>query len=124
MNSVNNDTRFTVSQSIAFPQVYNRQRELYEAQTRGGQLNESIIRLNVKKQVTILYFDMVTMLQKIQLLTKADSLYNAFLQRQEQRFNAGEVNVLEKTFSRNTTHAGAYSTAAAKGRLPHCSKPV
>lgn len=97
MNSATSDTRITIGQSIAFPQVYNRQRELYEAQTRGGQLNESVIKLNVKRQVTILYYDMVAMLQKIKLLTKADSLYNAFLQRQEQRFNAGEVNVLEKT---------------------------
>jgi cobalt-zinc-cadmium resistance protein CzcA len=97
MNSANNDTRITIAQSIAFPQVYNRQRELYEAQTRGGQLNESIIKLNVKRLVTTLYYDMATMLQKIKLLTKADSLYSAFLQRQEQRFNAGEVNVLEKT---------------------------
>ncbi len=97
MNTVINDTRFTVAQSTAFPQVYNRQRALYEAHTKGGQLNEAVVQLTIKKEVTRLYYDMVAMLQKIQLLTKADSIYAAFLQRQEQRFDAGEVNILEKT---------------------------
>ncbi|TKK71634.1 CusA/CzcA family heavy metal efflux RND transporter [Ilyomonas limi] len=97
MNSIANDTRINVSQSMAFPQVYNRQRALYEAHTKSGLLNEKVVRLNIKKEVTILYYDMATMLQKIKLLTKADSIYAAFLQRQQQRFNAGEVNVLEKT---------------------------
>lgn len=97
INSSVNDTRLTVSQSIAFPQVYKRQLDLYKAQTTGSFLNERIIRLNIKKQVTQLYYEMLILLQKQQLLIRADSLYAAFLQRQELRFKVGEANIVEKT---------------------------
>ena len=96
-NSPVSDTRLTVSQAAAFPIVYRRQRELFKAQTTGGVINEKIITLHVKKQVVRLYYEMLTMLQKKRLLEKADSMYAAFLQRTEQRFNAGEGNIVEKT---------------------------
>ena len=97
MNSPLNDTRVTISQVIPFPQVYRRQRDLYQAQTTGSVLNEGIIQVNLKKQVTQLYYDMLILLQKQHLLLRADSLYAAFLQRQELRFKVGEANIVEKT---------------------------
>ncbi len=97
INSAIADTRFTISQTIAFPQVYKRQLDLYKAQTKSGLLNENIIRLQIKKRVTQLYYQMIILLQKQKLLQKADSLYAAFLQRQELRFKVGEVNIVEKT---------------------------
>lgn len=70
---------------------------MYKAQTTAGILNESIIRLNVKKQVIQLYYEMLILLQKQKLLQRADSLYAAFLQRQELRFKVGETNIVERT---------------------------
>ncbi len=97
MNSPSFDTRLSITQSISFPQVYKRQRDLYKTQTAVGTINESLIRLSIKKQVTQLYYEMLTLLQKQKLLARADSLYAAFLQRQEQRFKAGDANIVEKT---------------------------
>ncbi len=97
INSIANDSRLTVMQSSAFPVVYRRQRAVYEAQAGIGTLNEKVVRLNIKKQITDRYYEMLLMLQKRALLQKADSLFAAFAQRQEQRFRAGESNVVEKT---------------------------
>ena len=58
---------------------------------------KSVIKNELKKQVTFLFYQMRMMQEKISLLQKADSLYSSFLQRQEQRFKAGDANILEKT---------------------------
>ena len=96
-NSPVSDTRINISQSFSFPVVYRKQQDLFRAQSTTGILNEMTVRLNIKKQVTTLYYEMVTMLQKKQLLIKADSIYLLFLEKQEQRFKAGEANIVEKT---------------------------
>ncbi|MBE7171542.1 MAG: CusA/CzcA family heavy metal efflux RND transporter [Williamsia sp.] len=97
INTIANDTRFTVTQTSSFPVVYKRQHAVLAAQTGSGVLNEQVIRLNVKKQIVDLYYEMLLMLQKKSLLQKADSLFAAFALRQEQRFNTGESNIVEKT---------------------------
>lgn len=97
MNTIANDTRFTLTQSMAFPIVYKRQLEVLKARTTGSLLNENIIKLNIKRHVTQLYYELLMMVQKRNLLIRADSLYAAFLERQEQRFKAGEANIVEKT---------------------------
>ncbi len=99
MNTIANDTRITAMQSVAFPQVYKRQRDVYVAQTRSSEMNEQVVRLRIKTEVTLVYYNMVFLLQKMALLTKADSVFALFLARQQQRFDAGEVNVLEKTMA-------------------------
>jgi cobalt-zinc-cadmium resistance protein CzcA len=96
-NSQARDSRFTISQAVSFPVVYRRQHDLFKAQTQTGVLNENIVKLHIKKQVTRLYYEMLSMLQKKQLLMRTDSLYAIFLEKQEQRFKAGEANIVEKT---------------------------
>jgi cobalt-zinc-cadmium resistance protein CzcA len=97
VNSVYNDTRFGISQNIDFPIVYKKQKLLLQAYSQSNLLNENVIKNEIKKQVTYLFYQMRMQQEKIILLQRADSLYAAFLQRQEQRFKAGDVNLLEKT---------------------------
>ena len=97
VNSAYNDTKFGISQTVSFPVVYKKQKLLLEALTESNLLNEKVIKNELRKQVTFLFFQMCTMQEKISLLQRADSLYNNFLQRQLQRFNAGDANLLEKT---------------------------
>ena len=97
INSIASDTRFTFTQSAAFPVVYKRQLIVYQAQTRSSVLNEAVIRNRIKKEVVQLYYEMLLMLQKRVLLQRADSLYSAVARRQQERFRAGENNVVEKT---------------------------
>lgn len=97
INSAYSDTRFGVNQSFAFPTVYKRQKQLLEAQTGVAKYNEEDARWQIKKEVIILYYQILLMEEKKQLLLRADSLFQSFLKKQEQRFSAGDINVLEKT---------------------------
>ncbi|HET7899185.1 MAG TPA: efflux RND transporter permease subunit, partial [Flavisolibacter sp.] len=97
INSPYHDTKLGVSQAFSFPVVYRRQREFLQAQTRIDRLSEEAFRLQLKKDVTSLYYRLLVMQEKKRLLLQADSLFASFLQRQEQRFKVGDINVLEKT---------------------------
>ncbi len=97
LNSISNDTRFMVTQAVAFPAVYKSQLNVYKAQTAAGNLNEKLVALNIKKQVRQLYYQLLLLLQKKKLLQEADSLYAGFLNKQQQRFKVGETNIVEIT---------------------------
>jgi cobalt-zinc-cadmium resistance protein CzcA len=97
INSVYNDTKFGISQTISFPAVYKRQKELLQAHTQSYLYNEAVIKTELKKQVSFLYYQMLVMLEKKKLLQQTDSLYRIFFEKQQQRFKAGDANILEKT---------------------------
>jgi heavy metal efflux system protein len=97
INSAYADTRVGVSQGFSFPVVYRRQKEWLQAQTAGFRLGEEEIRWQVKKEITKLYYQLMLMQERKNLLLQADSLFQSFLKKQEQRFAAGDINVLEKT---------------------------
>lgn len=99
MNSVSNDTRFTLQQTVSFPAVYQRRKELFEAQTTALQWNEKVVAVELRKRISQLYSQLVVMQERISLLEMADSLYSSFFKRQEQRFKSGDVALLEKTTS-------------------------
>ncbi len=96
VNSVLNDTRFSVSQGFAFPLVYVRQKQWLGAQTQSERLNESVVWSETRMRITGLYYDLLLMEERRKLLQEMDSLYTLFLTRQSERFAAGDVNILEK----------------------------
>jgi cobalt-zinc-cadmium resistance protein CzcA len=77
--------------------VYKRQKELLQAHTQSNLYSEAIVRQEVKKQVSLLYYQMLVLQEKKKLLQKTDSLYRIFFEKQQQRFKAGDANILEKT---------------------------
>ncbi len=97
INSVYSDTRLSVLQGFSFPVVYRRQRSWLEAQTALHRLGEAELQWQLKKELTALYYQHLLMQERKALLTRSDSLFQAFARRQEQRFAAGDINVLEKT---------------------------
>jgi cobalt-zinc-cadmium resistance protein CzcA len=97
INSAYNDTRYSISQSMSLPVVYNRQKELYRSVTTSAQVSAQLTEMEIKKQVTLIYYSMLYLQEKKALLKKTDSLYTAFLKKQEERFKAGDANILERT---------------------------
>ena len=95
-NSAQMDNRIAVSQSMQFPLVYVKQKQLLKAQTQGSVFNEEMIRQEIKKQTAMLYYDMILLIEKRKILYHTDSLYLDFQTRQQERFKAGDANVLEK----------------------------
>ncbi|MBA4167026.1 MAG: CusA/CzcA family heavy metal efflux RND transporter, partial [Chitinophagaceae bacterium] len=97
INSYYTDTKFSVSQNIRFPTVYARQKSVLNQEWKVGVLNVALKERDLKKRVSQVFYEMLYLQQKQQLLQHADSLYANFLKTAELRFSAGESNILEKT---------------------------
>ena len=97
INSIYNDTKFGISQTIAFPTVYEKQKQLMEEEWRGSLFSVSVREAELKRQVQQVFFGILYVDQKQQLLQFSDSLYTSFYERAALRFEKGESNLLEKT---------------------------
>ena len=100
-NSNVNDLKIGVSQSIKFPTIYKRQKQLLVEQAKTGEWNEALQRTELTKQVTTVFYEMVYLKEKENLLLKSDSIYAGFLRKSNLRFDKGESNVLEKATAEN-----------------------
>ncbi len=97
VNSPLFDMRFGVSQSIQFPTVYKKQRELLLAENSTQALNKELKVFELKKVITQTFYQYYSLKNKEQLLIKSDSLYAVFYSKALLRLQKGESNVLEKT---------------------------
>jgi cobalt-zinc-cadmium resistance protein CzcA len=96
-NSIYKDTRFSVSQTIKFPTIYAKQKSLLDEEWKASQLNVKVKQNDLKKEVAIVYYQLLYVKQKQLLLSRVDSLYANFLEKAELRFSKGESNIVEKT---------------------------
>lgn len=97
INSIYLDKKIGLSQSIPFPTVYTRQRQLLKEEWKSRNWQTEMSEISLRKQVATVYFQWVYLLQKKSLLWQNDSLFAAFQQKANLRFQKGESNVLEKT---------------------------
>ena len=95
------DVKLGVSQSIKFPVVYKRQKQLLVEEAKQGQWNEAIQKRELTKQVTQVFYEMIYLKEKEKLLQKNDTIYSDFLRKSTLRFDKGESNVLEKATAEN-----------------------
>src|SRR5437762_6259371 len=96
-NSYYSDTKFMAGQTINFPTVYKRQKELLNEEWRSGILNVEVKKTEIRRQVTEVFYDILYFLEKKKILLQSDSLYAEFLRKATLRFEKGEANILEKT---------------------------
>jgi cobalt-zinc-cadmium resistance protein CzcA len=96
INSYYTDNKLSLLQSIKFPTVYARQKNVYTLEWKSGLLNTAVREKELKKQVTDTYYEILYLQQKQQLLQHTDSLFTAFLEKATLRLKVGETNILEK----------------------------
>lgn len=96
MNSVANDTRFGLRQTLPFPSVYKKQRLYLQSQTAVAAANEKVVTSMLKTEVTTLFYKLRAMQERAHLLKSADSLFQAFASRQRQRVDVGDAPLIEK----------------------------
>ncbi|MBS1771239.1 MAG: CusA/CzcA family heavy metal efflux RND transporter [Bacteroidetes bacterium] len=101
VNSAYADTRYGISQTIAFPLVYIRQRAALHNEWNAAQAQTNLREKEIVKQVSVLYNDINYLYQKQSLLEHADSLYAEFERKAQLKFNLGESNTLEKNTAEN-----------------------
>ncbi|MCG2793517.1 MAG: CusA/CzcA family heavy metal efflux RND transporter [Weeksellaceae bacterium] len=101
INSAYNDTKFGISQNIAFPTVYKRQKERFTQEWKYSLLNVSMKEYELKKAVAQTYYAILYWQEKEKLLRTADALYTDFYAKALLRLQKGESNILEKTTAQN-----------------------
>lgn len=96
INSINNDTKFMLSQSFNLPVVYKRQKDFYAANEQAQLAMTDWKQQELNKAVKLVYWQMVDYLDRQELLSRLDTIYNRFLYAASLRLKAGEANRLEK----------------------------
>jgi cobalt-zinc-cadmium resistance protein CzcA len=99
INSVNNDTRFMLSQTFNLPVVYKRHKEFYLANEKAQSAMVNWKQQELNKEVKLVFWHMADLLSRQKLLVRLDSVYGRFLHAAELRLKAGEANLLEKTMA-------------------------
>jgi cobalt-zinc-cadmium resistance protein CzcA len=97
INSFYKDTKFGIAQSMSFPTVYAKQKSLQNENYKSSVLNIAVKEAELKKQVSDVFYLLVYLQQKQNILLQNDSVYAAFLEKANLRFSKGETNILEKT---------------------------
>lgn len=105
INSAYNDMKFGVSQNIAFPTVYKKQRNVYTEEWKKSLLNVSLKEFELKKAVSLTFYDILYWKEKEKLLNETLKLYTDFSDKANLRLKAGESNILEKTTASNQKSA-------------------
>jgi cobalt-zinc-cadmium resistance protein CzcA len=101
INSAYVDTKFGIAQTMSFPKVYAAQKAFLTEEWKSSVLNVGIKESVLKKQVAQVYYNLIYLQQKKNLLRKNDTLFAEFLRRATLRFDKGESNVLEKATAEN-----------------------
>ncbi len=96
-----NDIKIGVSQTIKFPTVYKRQKQLLIEEAKTGEWNEALQKKALTRQVSTVFYELIYLKEKEKLLLKSDSIYSEFLRKSTLRFDKGESNILEKATAEN-----------------------
>ena len=97
INSIFQDSKINIGQSILFPSVYVNQKAVLSEAWKESQWGQAIQTAELAKQVALTFFDLQVIYSKEKLLAKNDSIYAEFLRVSDLRFKTGESNLLEKT---------------------------
>ena len=95
-SAVDNDTRFSVSQTFAFPTLYGNQNKLSKAKIEMSELNQEVIKNELIAQVKSGYYELWYLKSKQKVLQQQDSIYERFQYAANLRFKTGESNALEQ----------------------------
>jgi cobalt-zinc-cadmium resistance protein CzcA len=76
--------------------VYTSQKALYKSQTKSNVLAHDLTKWEIEKEVALIYYDLLVMREKRNILREADSLYTILSNLESQRFAAGDANVIDK----------------------------
>jgi heavy metal efflux system protein len=97
INSNQNDTKFGIAQSFALPTVYKRQKQVLTEDYNSKILLINLKEFEVKKTITHLFYNYLSLKEKEKLLQKADTLFSKFYEKANLRLQKGESNILEKS---------------------------
>ena len=95
INSINNDTRFGITQTVNFPTVYRTGKALQQAESEKAVIESLVTNVRIRSQIKSFYYRILILEEKEQILRNADSIYEQFLQKADLRFEK-EKPIVEK----------------------------
>lgn len=101
INSSFIDNRFAISQKIKFPSIYLSQQKLLNEELKASVFNLKQKENELKKEVKKCFYELVYLIEKRKLLTRADSIYRSFEKSAILKFEKGESNLIEKSLAEN-----------------------
>ena len=101
INGLHNDNRFSVSQSLDFPTVYSKSKKVQKTNYEISKNQTKLREVELKAEVKDVYYKLLLLESKSEVLLGADSIYGRYFEKAEQRFKHGEADILEKTTGEN-----------------------
>ena len=99
-NSVyNNDSRFSISQNLAFPGVYINQNKLAQARIESSKWKQSATQNELVMQVKTIWYRLWKKKSERELILGQDSIFESYAQAATLRYKTGESNLLEKAIA-------------------------
>jgi len=95
-NSINNDDELNIRQTVEFPTVYIRQKEIAKSQSQAAVFKLAQAKNELVFQVRNLYYELLCLYADRGILITRDSLYSLLEEAGEKRFRTGETGSLEK----------------------------
>jgi heavy metal efflux system protein len=99
INSINWDNNISITQRIEFPTVYKNQAQLADARIKGSKQNLAVRQAELKRGVKEVYYRLVYLKLRRNLLIAQDTLYDNLVKASTLRYKTGESTLLEKTTS-------------------------
>jgi cobalt-zinc-cadmium resistance protein CzcA len=100
-NSIVKDNSMEVTQTISFPTVYYWQNRLVNEKIKGSEWQLKGSRLDIATLVKQVYYQLLYLYSRQDLLSYQDSLFTGFMRAAELRSKAGETNRLEMVTARS-----------------------
>lgn len=97
INSIYPDVKIGFLQTVNFPKVYAAQKNVLSEEWKSSVLNVRVKETELKKMVSEVFYNLLYLQEKKNLLLRNDSMFAEFLSKSILRFNKGESNILEKT---------------------------
>ncbi len=94
-NSIYNDNRMSISQSMLFPTVYARQKSLLNEEWILAEKNTILKKLDLITEVRKVFYEFLFLTEKEKLISGNDSMLLQFVKLAQLRLKTGETNVLE-----------------------------
>jgi cobalt-zinc-cadmium resistance protein CzcA len=96
VNSIYNDSKLGIHQSIKFPTFYTNQKELLRGEWEKSNYTFESKKHELKKEVTQVYYQLTYLQELKKSMQEAESIFTIYAQNAQLKFEKGESNIIEK----------------------------
>ncbi len=101
LNSYYYDNKIGINQALDFPTVYKNNKKVLTEEWKKSEVNVSLKTSELKMRVSHVFYNLVNLEEKRDLLLEIDSIYSSYLEKANLRIKVGESNILEKATIEN-----------------------